>query len=440
MILWSGSGGRESGIRQFVMRFRLLQLFLCCAALLAVHGQGNELPNFKLAPPTKPPAGSSSVIRDVCANYWALAPTSNQQKQLLVLPAQAPTAWVAPNLNGIAPDAWQTVSTDDEGFVWLTRVGRTLRFDPRKIEAGAVEATKPAPKPTSRWQAVTRMPASNHDLTAGVLNGRFYVAGGLTADWGFPARSHPFDELWELNPANWSWRVAAKLHRARIYCATAAFDNQVWVLGGDVIEPDGKRFAVTAAELCDPRTGKVTIGPASTIARPMPLALTANNRLYVLGNPREQYEQPGQMESIGAGETAWRQEPDGPVGMGPLAGTSLADKLYVLVPKKGLAIFDTKARQWELLVPPSIPRSCQMAAYRNEIWLLGGQDIADKTQVLIFNPATRQWRNGPPLPRPNSWGAAATVNGKLIVTGGAALRSETDRVYIYNDRTFVLRD
>lgn len=422
------------------MKLRFFQLLLLGIALLAVHGQGTELPNFNLVPPLKPPAGASSVIRDVCANYWALAPAGNQQKQLLVLPAQAPTAWVVPKLNGLALDAWQVISTDEDGFVWLKSAGRTLRFDPRKIEAGAVEATMPAPPPATRWQAVARMPASNHDLTAAVLHNRFYVAGGLTADWGFPARSHPFDELWELNPASWSWHVVAKLHRARIYCATAAFDNKVWVLGGDVIEPDGKRFAVTTTELCDPRTGKVTLGPASTIARPMPLALTANGRLYVMGNPRDQYEQPGQMESIGIGETAWRQEPDRPAGMGPLAGTSLADKLYVLVPKKGLAIFDAKARQWELLVPPSIPRSCQMAAYRNEIWLLGGQDITDKTQVLIFNPATRTWRTGPPLPRPNSWGAAATVNGKLIMTGGAALRSETDRVYIYQDRTFVLRD
>lgn len=428
-----------SPTESFSMRLRLFHFFLLCVALIVANGQGNELPNFKLTPPIKPPAGSSSVIRDVCANYWALVPVSKKQKQLLVLPAQA-TAWISPNINGIAPGNWQAVSTDDDGFVWLKRAGRAVRFDPRKPAAGASEATMPLPQPETRWQVVARMPASNHDLTAAVLGGKFYVAGGLTADWGFPARSHPFDELWELNPAHWSWRVAAKFHRARIYCATAAFANKVWVLGGDVIEPDGKRFAVTTTELCDPRTGNVIKGPESTIARPMPIALTTNDRLYVLGNPRDEYEKPGKMESIGLGEKNWRQEPDGPAGMGPLAGTSFADKLYVLVPKKGLAIFDTKTRQWELLMPPSIPRSCQMAAYRNEIWLLGGQDITDKTQTLIFNPNTRKWRNGPPLPRPNSWGAAATVNGKLIVTGGAALRSENDRIYIYNDRTFVLQE
>jgi hypothetical protein len=417
-------------------------LGLCCLAT-GLPAQ-SELTNFQLKPAVAPPARSISTVRDACANWWTLAPAKGDQRQLLMLSAQASTRWIAPQINGITADNWQRLIADDEGFVWLIGT-RTIRFDPRQPERGASEAALPVFKANHHWQAKTRMPISNHDLTAAVLNGRFYVAGGLTADYGFPARSHPFDELWELNPNTWSWRVAAKLFRERIYCATAAFDHKIWVIGGDVIEPDGKRFAVTTVEMIDPRTGQVTRGIDSTIARPMPLALTANGRLYVMGNPREQYEQPGRMESLGKGETKWRQEPDGPSGMGPLAGASWEDKLYVIVPKKGLAIFDAKARRWELIVPPGgVPRSCQMAAYRGEIWMLGGQDIEVQTQALIFNPRTKQFRQGPPLPRPNSWGAAATVNGKLIVTGGAALRSVSEevaaRIYIYNDRTFVLRE
>jgi N-acetylneuraminic acid mutarotase len=413
-------------------------LMLCCLVLV-IHAQ-SELSNFKLTPPIAPPIGSISTVRDACANWWTLALAENKQRKLLVLPAQAPTAWADPSIKGVTTDHWQRLVADDRGYVWL--IGkRSLVFDPRKPEVGALDTARTNFVSNPNWIAKTRLPISNHDLTAAALNGKFYVAGGLTADYGFPARSHPFDELWELNPNTWSWRVAAKLFRARIYCATAAFDNKIWVIGGDVIEPDGKRFAVTTVEMIDPRTGQVTRGLDSTLARPMPLALEANGRLYVMGNPREQYEQPGRMESIGKGEAAWRPEPDGPAGMGPLAGASLNDKLYVIVPKKGLAIFDAKVSRWDLIVPPGgVPRSCQMAAYRGEIWMLGGQDIEDPEQSLIFHPRTKQFRRGPPLPRPNSWGAAATVNGKLIVTGGAALRSPSDRIYIYNDQTFVLRE
>ena len=394
-------------------------------------------PIFGRAPDSRPPIGSLPAVRDTCANFWTLAPAGNGQRKLLVLPAQEPTKWIDSNIKGTEPGAWTAIRTDEIGFVWLWQGKRTWRFDPRKPQEGAREM---AFAPTSvaaqkDWKIVARMPASNHDLTAAVLGDKFYVAGGLTAEWGFPTRSHPFDELWELDTKRWNWRVAGKFGRGRIYCATAAFDNKVWVIGGDVIETDGTRHAVTTVQLYDPRTGKVTDGIPNTIARPMPVALAANGRLYVMGNERDKYDQPGQMESIGVGESSWRREPDGPTGMGPLAGTMLAGKLYAAVRDRGLAIFDTATKRWE--VDASFkPRSCQMTAYRGEIWMLGGRDTAGEDQTLIYSPKTKSWRQGPRLPRPLSWGAAEVVNDQLIVTGGAASYGKD---YLYNDLTFVWR-
>jgi serine/threonine-protein kinase PknK len=419
-------------------------VLLACASLVLTGVLVSNSAIFGLnddAPPVPPPVGSISTVRDNCANYWTLTPAEGRQKRLLVLPAQAPNEWVAPGVEGVTPGEWEAVRADEAGYVWLQGAGRLLRLDPRKPEQGAVEASPPAIKAQQgHWREVARMPASNHDLTAAVLGGKFYVSGGLTGDWGFPARSHPFDELWELDAKTWKWRVAAKLSRPRIYTATAAFAGKIWVIGGDVIEANGQRRAVTLVELYDPRTGRVTAGPEPQAARPMPVALAANGRLYVIGNPRDEYEQPGRIESIGPGEQVWRREPDGPQGMGPLAATALGGALYVLVPKKGLAVFDTKSRQWELIPGPMQPRSCQMAAYRGEIWMMGGRDIQDLAQTLIFNPRTRAWRSGPPLPKPLSWGAAEVVGGRLIVAGGAAERSREDRTWIYSDRTYVLND
>ena len=66
----------------------------------------------------------------------------------------------------------------------------------------------------------------------------------------------------------------------------------------------------------------------------MPVGLAASDRLYVMGN------RPGCMESIGPEEHAWRREPSVPSGDGPLAGASLENKLYVMMPNAGLGIFD----------------------------------------------------------------------------------------------------
>jgi hypothetical protein len=378
-------------------------------------------------------------VRDTCSNFWTLAPAADGMRKLLVLPAQAATEWRDPGIKGAEIARWSAIRADEIGFVWLTQGARTMRFDPRKPQDGAREMEF---RPTSvaaqdRWDVVTRMPASNHDLTGAVLRDKLYVAGGLTAEWGFPTRSHPFDELWELDPQGWRWRVAGRFGRARIYCAAAAFAERIWVVGGDVIEADGMRHAVTTVEIFDPRTGTMSQGVPSTIARPMPLALAAGGRLYVMGNEKDAYDQPGQMESIGVGEPAWRREPNGPPGMGPLAGTALDGRLYVAVRDRGLVVFDAASNRWEAVESESKPRSCEMAAYRGEIWMMGGRDTAGEDQSWIYSPGAGSWRRGPPLPRPLSWGAAGVIKDRLIVTGGAA---SYGRDYLYNDRTFVLRD
>ncbi len=285
-----------------------------------------------------------------------------------------------------------------------------------------------------QWREVARMPGTSHDISGAELDGRFFVAGGLT-ELQNPKRQHAYDEVWELTPQTWKWRIAAKLSGKRIYCSTAAFEGKIWVIEGDVLEVDGSRRTVRTVELYDPKTGVVTAGPEPEFPRPMPLALSAAGRLYVMGNAAGETHLPGKMESIGPGETVWRREPDGPEGMGPLAGAALDGNLYVAIPGKGLAIFNTKATAWDLVSWPAIPRSCEVAAYRDEIWLMGGR-AGDGRHTYIFNPATRAWQAGPPLPQELSWGAGGVVGQELIVAGGAGGAGPSG---YYSDATYALQ-
>ena len=417
-----------------------MRILLATLAMLLTMVEGGEVVSLQL--------GLGRAVRDTCANEWALAAVVGGKRQLMVLPAQggaqggaqAASGWKVAEVAGLVADEWEGVSIGEDGFVWLVKGGRHFRFDPRKPEKGLAEGIPGTERIAAQraWKVVARMAESNHDLAGAVVEERLYIAGGLTADWGFPARSHAFDTIQSFDPVRQRWTVAAKLGRERIYCATAGFDGKVWVVGGDYIESDGQRDAVRTVEIYDPRTGQVKRGPETTLARPMPLALAAGGRLYVMGNARGEYDRPGRMESIGVGETRWREEPDGPVGMGPLAGTVQDDRLYVVVPKIGLVVFDPRRGVWERLESPTAPRSCQMAAWRGEIWMMGGRDIENLAETRIYNPRTRSWRLGPALPIPLSWGAAGVVNGRLYVTGGAAERMADDRTWIYNDRTFML--
>jgi hypothetical protein len=298
-------------------------------------------------------------------------------------------------------------------------------------------AVSAADAPASPWREIARMPADNHDLAAAVIGEKLYVAGGVTNDYRGTGRVQAFDEIWELDSRTWAWRAVAKFARPRIYCGTEAFDGRVWVTGGDILHEDGQRRATTLVETYDPRTGALTRAPDLPVALPWPLALAAAGRLWVVG-ARNRTE-PGQFASIGPGETAWRVEPEAPPKMWALAGAVLGDKLFICVPDTGLAEFDPATHAWRVIPGPTKARSAQVAAWRGEIWIMGGVDIADRTETLIYNPAKNTWRLGPPLPNPLAWGAAGVVADRLIVTGGAWLvENSSPRRYTFTDRTLAL--
>lgn len=298
-------------------------------------------------------------------------------------------------------------------------------------------AASPSP---SAWREAARMPADNHDLAAAVTGGKLYVAGGVTNDYKGTGRVQAFDEIWELDPRAWSWSAVAKFARPRIYCGTEAFEERVWVTGGDILHEDGQRRATRMVETYDPKTGALERAPDLPFALPRPLALAAAGRLWVVGTlDRDDRTGRGQLASIGPGEKAWRKEPEALPKMYALAGAALNDKLYICVPETGLTEFDPATRAWRVIPGPTQPRSGQVAAWRGEIWIAGGVDIADRVETRIFNPAQGTWRMGPALPNPLAWGAAGVLDDQLIVTGGAYHKEVTGpRRALFTDRTLVL--
>jgi glucose/arabinose dehydrogenase len=389
-------------------------------------------------PPTPPPAGAISVTRDSAANFWALAPAANGRRELVAMFAQDPSTWRPVVIQDIEPGDWQSLRATPERTIVVTGPQGSREFDFRYPDRGSAPARAAAPvQADSPWRMAARMPASNHDISAAVVNGRIYVAGGHTHNWGYPSRDHFFDELWELDPSTWTWRVAAKLSRTRVYCSTVAFGDRVWIVGGDVFDDGKQRVSTTLVESYDPRTGQMTREPDLPVAVPVPLTGVAGGRLWMVGSRDRQ--EPARFASIGPGEKAWRTEPDALPAMWALSGAALNDRLYACVPNVGLAEFDPATSRWTLIPGPSKPRSSQVAAWRGELWLVGGCDLAHWGEVSIYNPTSRTWRRGPTLPIQVAWGAAAVVNDQLVVMGGAGVHPTPNaREYDFSDRTFVL--
>jgi hypothetical protein len=313
-----------------------------------------------------------------------------------------------------APAGITQLRTDAEGRIWAGTRQQVYR---RGAAADAWQRS---------WEATARLPGSNHDLAGDVIGSKFYMAGGQTATWGFPVVAHVFDGLYEFEEPRRVWRTAAKLRHPRFYNGTAALDGKIWVIGGSMRDASGKAYPLATVEIFDPRTGEVQSGPGLPYAIEMPLAVHMGQRIYVAGNEK--------LISIGTGEQSWTTEPDMPpaAGLKALAGTAANGRVYVTIAKVGLAEFDPVKRAWSVVSSRYQPRSPQVAALQNEIWVMGGREIPEGRSTMVFDLGSRQWRSGPNLPRELAWGAAATVNGRLMITGGAAGRC-------YNNRTFLLR-
>ena len=61
-----------------------------------------------------------------------------------------------------------------------------------------------------------------------------------------------------------------------------------------------------------------------------------------------------------------------------------------------------------------------------------------RTATYVYSPDSGHWRRGPDLPLPVAWGAAADVDGRLLIAGGAYHETRV-KDYHNSDRAFLLR-
>jgi hypothetical protein len=327
-----------------------------------------------------------------------------------------------------APTGIDRLLCDADGDLWLRCASKSYRM------AAPVDAWQ------RRWQLVDRLTAGDHDLSGDVLNGKFYMAGGQNAGWGYPAVPHVFRELLAFDPRTMRWSTVAQLDQPRYYNGTSFLDGRIWIIAGYTRDQAYKPVRLNSVVIINPTTGSRTAGPSLPLPLDNPLAMHVGGRIYVAGSelastttPTSGPQRPCLLLSIGLGETAWRREPDGPPFLIALAGTVQDGAIYLALAGNGLGRFDTLKKTWSVVPVAHAARSPQMAAYKGEIWIMGGRDIEHQDATTIYSPRNGSWRQGPNLPRPLAWGAATEVGGRLMVVGGAAGRG-------YNNRTFVLRE
>ena len=105
-----------------------------------------------------------------------------------------------------------------------------------------------------------------------------------------------------------------------------------------------------------------------------------------------------------------------------LAAVSFRGKLYAIggldpaQPTKTVFVYDPSSRRWSEGTPLPVALHAHSASvYKDEIWVFGGRDRSVERQrgVWIYNPDRGDWRKGPSLPQPMDTLSTA-VNGDRI--------------------------
>jgi N-acetylneuraminic acid mutarotase len=246
------------------------------------------------------------------------------------------------------------------------------------------------------------------------------------------------------------WSMGLAMPLARSEHAIALLNGQIWVLGG---YPPG-RLPSDLVQIYDPATSRWTLGPR--LPSPIHHIMTAavDGRLYVIG---------GEIDGASTGRPAtfvantWVHDPAAggwveraamPTARSGGGAVVIDGKIYVAGgrPPGGSAfeVYDPATDRWERL--PDLPTQrnhLAMAALGGRVIVVGGRfepgAMAERTDAVeIYDPATRQWSRGAPLPAPRGGITGAVLGGCMFVFGGEGEPTHvlglTPTTYAYHPR------
>jgi hypothetical protein len=246
------------------------------------------------------------------------------------------------------------------------------------------------------------------------------------------------------------WSMGHAMPLARSEHGVAELDGKIWVLGG---YPPG-RLPSNLVQIYDPATSRWSLGPRLPQPIHHLMAAAVDGRMYVIG---------GEIDGASTGRPeifvahTWVHDPavGGWVQRAPMptarsgGGKAVIDgKIYVAGgrPPGGHAfeVYDPATDTWEKL--PDMPTQrnhLAMVAINGKIIVAGGRfgpgAMSERTDAVeIYDPATRSWTRGAPLPASVGGITGAAHAGCMFVFGGEGERTHvlglTPTTYAYDPR------
>ena len=247
------------------------------------------------------------------------------------------------------------------------------------------------------------------------------------------------------------WSMGAAMPLPRSEHAVAELNGKIWVLGG---YPPG-RLPSNLVQVYDPATGRWSLGPSLPVPIHHTTVKAVGGKLYMLG---------GEIDGASSGKPerfvadvwvhdpavgGWAKRASMPTPRGGGGSAVIDGKIYVAGgrPPGGSAfeVYDPATDKWEKLPDlPSQRNHLAMVAINGKIYVAGGRTgpgaTAPRLDVLeIYDPKTKTWTKGAPLPAKRGGITGAVTAGCMFVFGGEGEPTHvlglTPNTYAYDPRS-----
>jgi len=263
------------------------------------------------------------------------------------------------------------------------------------------------------WLARPAMPTARYGMSAGVVEGTLYVAGGTTGS-GFLGTLEAFDVVTQ------TWTARAPMPTARVALGVGVVNGIFYAVGGS----SATCSFCNTIEAYEPATNTWTPKAPMPTGRHSLAVAGLNGILYAAGGQTQAADVP-YLEAYDPATNTWTTKaamPTTQIGFGLVAINGL---LYAVGPRL-VAVYDPVANTWTTKASVPTPRSdMAVAAAGGAVYAIGGTNqsvpgpIPATTAIVDrYDPVGNVWTRMTSMPTARTYHAAATVGGVVYVAGG----------------------
>ena len=274
-----------------------------------------------------------------------------------------------------------------------------------------------------RWTTLAPMPTARVTMSAGVIDDKLYVVGGVNAALGELSSLEAYD------PVTDTWTTKTSMPTARRRTSAGVIDGKLYVVGGvGKTEVGENQVDLGTLEVYDPITDTwATLAPMPT-PRVTASAGVIDGKLYVVGGIGAD---PGDLTTLEVYDPVtgtWTTKTPMPVGRRRASAGVINGKLYVVGgsdvppnfdPNHTMVAYDPVTDTWTTETPmPTGRHFASAGVIDDKLYVVGGFQADYISALEVYDPVADIWTTEIPMPTARSRASAGVIDGKLYVVGG----------------------